>query len=238
MDLKNDINSYIKKNMGKVEKAVLRVGYNETVHTFSHALKVHFNPSSLHFSTNAGTYQHNVMSPEGTEQSNQTINPPETELSVELVFDNVDIRDAFMFEGVKNPSVMGEIKDKVRSLGGGSGYSLQDEIEGIIGLVTSARTRRVEFDWGELMFAGEVNSINASYTMFNPKGEPIRAKVSLTITEQAPIDKKGKPLKNDLDTRWEKSFDKIFEQRLGSSSQDTMFNPNSKLDAVKNILNF
>ena len=39
----------------------------------------------------------------------------------------------------------------------------------------------VELVWGSLDFLGKVTSCTANYTMFSPKGTPVRAKVDLTV---------------------------------------------------------
>jgi len=39
----------------------------------------------------------------------------------------------------------------------------------------------VEFVWGSLDFTGKVSSCSAHYTMFSPKGTPVRAKVDLSV---------------------------------------------------------
>lgn len=41
----------------------------------------------------------------------------------------------------------------------------------------------VRFCWGSLKFRGRVEDVNATYTLFTSAGKPIRAKVTLKITE-------------------------------------------------------
>lgn len=44
----------------------------------------------------------------------------------------------------------------------------------------------VEFSWGEFMFVGVVESVNATYSMFSQQGNPIRAKASVKMKEWTP----------------------------------------------------
>ncbi len=41
--------------------------------------------------------------------------------------------------------------------------------------------RNARFVWGDMDYQGLLNSIQARYTMFNSKGEPIRAQVNFSL---------------------------------------------------------
>ncbi len=45
---------------------------------------------------------------------------------------------------------------------------------------------RMKFSWNDLVFVGIVEGLNIDFDLFAPSGEPLRAKVSLTIKEQEP----------------------------------------------------
>jgi len=45
---------------------------------------------------------------------------------------------------------------------------------------------RVTFTWGGLQFIGHIASLNVSYKQFGVTGQPVRAEVSITITENPP----------------------------------------------------
>lgn len=48
----------------------------------------------------------------------------------------------------------------------------------------------VRFCWGSLKFRGRVDDVNTTYTMFTSEGKPIRAKVTLKITEVRKLSEK------------------------------------------------
>jgi len=54
-------------------------------------------------------------------------------------------------------------------------------VEGFIGALRNENTRLITFNWGKLCYSGVLRRVGAEYTMFNVTGEPVRAKVGLTI---------------------------------------------------------
>ena len=86
-----------------------------------------------------------------------------------------------------------------------------------MGILTQSETRQVVFFWSEMAFAGEVVSIDARYTMFNPIGNPIRAVVKLTIRQGE--------AEEVVETYWNNAFN---EMESGSGWQSK----------VNNLLNF
>jgi len=51
---------------------------------------------------------------------------------------------------------------------------------------TAQNPPRVTFTWGGLEFVGHISSLTVTYKMFGISGQPVRAEVSLTITENPP----------------------------------------------------
>lgn len=153
-----------------------------------HVMEVKYNPSRIKISS----HSENQMMPgpggAGTNMQIQSPVPAMTIMQVELVFDDMSKQDAFMFEKFTDVSAGAIISDVAGAAKNifGDGYTVQREIEGIIGMITQSETRQVVFYWGDMAFAGEVISINAKYTMFNPIGHPVRGVVNLTIREGGP----------------------------------------------------
>jgi hypothetical protein len=59
----------------------------------------------------------------------------------------------------------------------------------------------VQLVWGGLIFYGRVNGMKMKYTLFKPNGDPLRAKVTLTLTEFSTaeeIAKEAQPSSPDL----------------------------------------
>ena len=84
--------------------------------------------------------------------------------------------------------------------------SVKEEVEAMIGMMTQSETRQVVFYWSEMVFAGEVISLDVRYTMFNVAGNPIRAVVRLTVRESTETGKSE---------YWTKAFDDL--EREGSN---------------------
>jgi nucleoid-associated protein YgaU len=63
----------------------------------------------------------------------------------------------------------------------------------------------IKLVWGGDVFTGVMESLNITYTLFNPKGVPLRAKCSVGLKEFVPIDqqlKVAKPRSPDVDKTW------------------------------------
>ena len=126
-----------------------------------------------------------------------------------------------MFDKVTNISVGAAVSDVagvVKNIKSDEGYTVRPQIEALIGMLTQSETRQVIFYWSEMVFAGEVISIDARYTMFNPMGNPIRAVVRLTVCQGT---------KEAVDNKyWNDAFDNLGKGGSGAQGK------------VSNLLNF
>ena len=102
-------------------------------------------------------------------------------LSVTLFFDSFSDRDLFsaseaervkdITAGIENK--LPPITDKLKKL---------EKAAHVAG--EQHKPPRVIFSWGNLNFKGIITEFNAEYTMFSMEGKPIRATVSLSISEE------------------------------------------------------
>ena len=186
-----------------------------------HILKVKYNPSKIQIDSRAGSFLQPGMGGEGTNNMSQIIMPAQTYMSFELLFDEENHQDAFMFDKVTNISVGAAVSDVagvVKNIKSDEGYTVRPQIEALIGMLTQSETRQVIFYWSEMVFAGEVISIDARYTMFNPMGNPIRAVVRLTVCQGT---------KEAVDNKyWNDAFDNLGKGGSGAQGK------------VSNLLNF
>ena len=191
------------------------------IHGF-HVLKVKYNPSRIQYDSRAeGSMLQAGPGGAGTNMLSQSTIPSQTYMSFELIFDQENHQDAFMFEKVTNLSagalvsdVAGIVKNVVSE-----GYTVRPEVEALIGLLTQSETRQVVFCWNNMAFAGEVVSVDAKYTMFNPIGNPVRATVKFTV-------KQGDSNAKEENKYWDKAFDNLDGGGSGM------------LGKVGNVLNF
>ena len=214
--------------VGGIEKAMLLVGHPTKQEEF-HVMRVKYNPASIHMSTRAGSFQQPVMGSAVTQVTQMTV-PAQTTFDVDLIFDAINNEDAFMLQKYTTISASGAVSKTSAVLNNlkGDGYSVQTEVEGLVSLMVNANTRKIIFCWADMAISGELVSVSVAYTMFNPIGNPIYAKVSLSIQQQENMEGTG---------YWEKSFDTLFKEAtvmdVGGVST-SVYNANSKKDMLKN----
>lgn len=59
--------------------------------------------------------------------------------------------------------------------------SVQDMIEGFMGLILLPETPRITFLWGAMFFTGSLESVIPKYTQFDSSGTPVFGTVQITI---------------------------------------------------------
>ena len=185
-----------------------------------HVLKVKYNPSKISFDSRAGSFIQPGPGGESIHSLSQVIVPAQTYMSFEIIFDDENHQDAFMFDKFTNLSagaVVSDIAGAVKNAKAG-GYSVKEEVEALIGMLTQSETRQVVFYWSEMVFAGEVVSLDARYTMFNTLGNPIRAVVRFSLREAEEAGRGGS-------SYWDNALNKF--GRKGSG-----------LDKISNLTNF
>ena len=216
--------------VGGIEKALLIVGH-PTKKDSVHVMKVKYNPSSIHMSSRAGSFQQPVMGSAVTQITQMTV-PSQTNFNVELIFDAINNEDAFMMQKFTTISASGAISKTAAVVNNlmGDGYSVQNEVEGLVGLMVNEGTRRITFCWSDMTISGELVSVNVTYTMFNPIGNPICAKVALSIQQ---MDDSNGGLEY-----WENSFNALFKngtvKDLANGETASVYNANSKKDMLRN----
>ncbi len=205
------------------------------------AIEVQFNPNTLRFNTSAGLQT--LYGEDATDQSMQTVNKPAaTELYFELLFDDVNIHDAYMLEGniVTNfnlsnayqaaKSGITKLKGLLKKPGEGEEkkmdkFSVQRQMEGFMSLLTLDSARNVVFFWADMSFRGEVTAVQNTYTMFNKKGYPVRGKVGMTI-RQGDSSGESDKLFQYQDTYWQHAFNRVFSDEIKKPSVNSRLSNN------------
>lgn len=206
-------------------------------------LEVDFNPSSLSISSQKeGAYLN-----EGVKGANAGLKsisvPGDVVLNLDLLFDDMSIQDAFMLDRL-NFLTVGNAEDTVRNISrkvfgdrtglGKKEHSVRVPIEGIVALIKNTMTRDVMFIWSDMIFAGELSSVNAQYTMFNTSGNPVRGTVSISINQGSGFDKLAD---GGGSVYWNAAFDKLFGVTDDNLSNNTLVKMNSKLGRMNNLFN-
>lgn len=191
--------------------------------------QVKFNPSQLSFRVQGGMKVakknfSNVGNNKVVEIHYQDMHP-RIEMNVQLIFDDCERTDAFGFE--KFMDGMAFIRTAVSSgVKGvqGTAYSVKPQVEGFIGAMRNAKTRKITFIWGRMWYTGVINSIDAEYTMFSMAGHPIRAVVNLGILC---VDE---TLGDNHMGQWQGSFQRAFGTGDGTNLESAMQNVGSLLN--------
>ena len=154
-------------NPVRLEKAVLKkldAHFNEVKGKDAKTTTVQFNPETLKVS-----FSNQLKTPEGGGGSGtaalQFVGPGATKLSLQLWFD------------VNAPQVEEPIVDDVRRLTQRVAY-----------FMTPGKDTKVppavRFIWGTFVFDGVLESLEESLEMFSPDGRPLRASMTLNLTQQ------------------------------------------------------
>ena len=189
---------------------------------------VQYNPSTIRLSTVSGNLQERISEPNRVTKLNNMHFTGKTTLSFDLVFDDCDNMNAFMFNEIANINVSGALnKGKSLLTNGGNVHSVRKRMDAIMSLLSTPSTQQVIFYWSKMVFRGTVTSVSNNFTMFNPQGNPIRGTMSLQLTQ----DKEVMRLKYD-DAYWNKSFEKCFKKPNGKGVSKA--GGRSKLDKISN----
>ncbi len=171
------------------------------------ALEVQYNPSSIYLETVAGTQMNFSpvnMGDASTNQLRQNYEPEATTMSVQLLFDAVNVYDSFMMSNMALTAgnAVSTVMDLAHS--GERKYTVKPQMDGIMSLLTRTYTRHVLFFWAKMCFQGELSSVSSHYTMFNTVGNPVRGEIRLTIRQSQD------PAAKYENSYWEKAFTKAF----------------------------
>lgn len=210
-------------------------------------IKVQYNPSSIDFSgerENGEGKDQNVTAESSEKYKQDSVYPVNMILRTELIFDDTNIADAFSKIDSGKFSETGAIKAAAGEISNavGKAPSVQDITELFVAAACSAYTRTVCFLWGNQEFWGELTKVDVQYTMFNKKGSPIRAKVTIEIRQdiiESLLNDDGRinsKKRYKTEQEWDKKFEKMFQESQKLAKNKHLSDSSNKL--VSNIFNF
>jgi len=182
---------YGKSILGIVEKAQLTVSKSTDTTPLGsmgpkHELQVQFNPATLRIDSNTESMDAEYMLNNMTKLPNKMKRNASIILHVDLIFDAVNAKDAFLADKfrVSASDAVADVGTLARmATSEGAAYSVLPQTNAMIALMTEY-TPQVTFAWGALSFTGLVHEITAQYTMFSTSGRPIRSKVSMRLAQE------------------------------------------------------
>lgn len=183
-------------------------------------VQVQYNPASLTFEGSAGEIIKESAGGNSENRYEQMNTPEETNMRVELFFDAVNCKDAFLGDNAR-VFTAGDVLQKGKQLydaGKGKKHSVQETVEIFVGAIVKAQSRFVGFVWNNMVFWGEMFGVAVQYTMFSRDGNPIMAKVTIQIRQD-----KG-PAGKDYESEkyWNKAYQKLFSNVYQGGAVDSV----------------
>lgn len=154
------------------------------------AFTVQFNPASITYSAYSGdglvVNAFNAKGEAGKAESGVD-NKCRIDVSFRIYFDDTNNRDAFANDkGNLDMTSIAKDVGTVALKAMGKEYSVRPQVEAFHAAMR-VTNGIITFNWGKTSLAGQLTSINTTYTMFNPQGEPIRAYGDVTLTCTADV---------------------------------------------------
>ena len=189
------------ENFGNDEKGAF-IGKKSELREEFIKIPVQYNPETIRIYSLIGKQQEMNKSEGGMNRLVVTNFSGKTRMSFDLIFDDCDIVDAFMLEGI--PVNVSGAAQKVADMAmkGGLTHSVRKRMDAILSLLSSLRTQQVVFAWAKMTFRGALTTVNNKYTMFNTDGNPIRGTMHLEITQETTENNQFVYDNNE----WEKAF--------------------------------
>lgn len=165
--------------------------------------QVQFNPSELQiYATNLKVDKADTRTIDDNNRAlSDSALSSTVELTVNLIFDHVNIYDAFMMDKVGLSATGLTNAASAIASAAGKTWTVQTEVEGLISALRNKYTRSITFMWANFSFVGVLRNVNAQYTMFSVSGRPIRAKVMLRLRQE---------INTKTLNSWQDDFDKAF----------------------------
>lgn len=178
-------------------------------------LQVQYNPSSVSLQSEAGEVFRESAGAGSESRYEQTNTPEETVLRMDLIFDDMNIKDAFMWDNLRLLTAGDILRTQT---GKGMPHSVQNTVEIFAGAIVQAQYRTVGVLWNKFQFWGELYGASIKYTMFNRLGDPVRAVVTLQIRQSEPG---SDALSLAVDSYWNNAYKQMLTS-AGPGRADTL----------------
>ena len=188
--------------------------------------RVQFNPSELQLDALVDTVERvgvQNSAEEGQRRSaaSASTTASQIDLSLNLIFDQVNVYDSFMWDKATNLLSVNGVAGAVAAAAG-KVYTVQPEVEGLIGALRDPFTRTITFQWADFSFTGTLESVSAKYTMFSVSGRPVRANVFLRLQMEQGAEEIA---------AWSADFDAMF----GADGKASLVTADQKAGSLVNL---
>ena len=148
-------------------------------------IEMQYNPKSISLGGNRGSMlRRNQAGDASAQQMGMTSQVSRLQLSVEVIFEDIVVADAFHLEGLSmNAEELAKTAMSMTANTFLGGYSVKKQCDGLMSLLNYKRLKQVVFLWGDMFFHGELTNVDVRYEMFNKNGNPILGRVRLVIEQ-------------------------------------------------------
>ena len=190
-------------------------------------IEVQYNPQTIRLYSLIGKQKKMKNDESGTNSLVVTNYSGKTRMSFDLIFDDVDIMDSFMIEGIPT-NVSGVVNKGIDRYKKGGVHSVRKRMDAILSLLSSLRSQQVIFAWSKMAFRGALTNVHNTYTMFNKAGNPVRGTMHIEITQETSENNQFAYDNNE----WEEAFKARFQNSdsVGAKSAFSKITNNSILN--------
>ena len=194
-----------------------------------YVFEVQYNPETIGLSCNSGEIEYK-MGPgdEGVNNINSKSYASNIYFDVDLVFEKIVAGDSY-----KTPWSATDMLKTAVDMFCENKYSVQNQVEGLLALLTRNASRMIVFHWDKMTFVGELNNISATYNMFSSSGRPVSAKIHLKLIDRAKDSETGE---SESAEYWNEAFNNLFGNESDSSLVEISRNTDSMSGIVSNML--
>ncbi len=211
---------------GKKSKQKVGEMYKGTYMKFD----VQYNPATIRLYSVNGKVQERGNHNGGVDRLSIMDFSGKSKMSFDLIFDDCDNMNAFMFNEVANMNITSGINKGLSLLqNGGNTHSVRKRMDAIMSTLSTSATQQVVFAWSRMVFRGTITDVSNKFTMFNPQGNPIRGEMHIEITQ----DKKIRELRYD-ETYWDNAFKECFKSSNGAGGLSGIAGKQNWVDKATN----
>lgn len=198
-----------------------------------YVMEVQYNPSSINMTASAESMPIRPLLPAFDPNVPLSASvPPSVIMMIELIFDDIVVPDAFMFD--KFNISAGNIVNDVMLAKDTRAHTVQPQTNALLAAMQRTKSRCVSLYWADMCFHGEIKDMQAKYTMFSVSGRPIRSVINFTIVQNS-SNEQG----NSGNKYWQQALTSIFgPDPEGLDPEDKTYNSRTKAQQLGTWINF
>ncbi|MEG2073150.1 MAG: hypothetical protein RRY54_00120 [Angelakisella sp.] len=217
----------------KLETDGLATHIKDESNRSDYVMEVQYNPSSISMTASAESMPIRPLLPAFDPNVPLSASvPPSVIMMIELIFDDIVVPDAFMFD--KFNISAGNIVNDVLLATDTTAHTVQPQTNALLAAMQRKNTREVTLYWADMCFHGIIRDMQAKYTMFSVSGRPIRSVMNFTIVQNS-SNEDG----DSANEYWKESMESVFGvDPEGVAPVDKTYSARTKAQELGTWLNF